>query len=160
MKYTAISIMMLFFFGLATAQASDNPVAMSAKEDVEALKSTFNANTSSDCYQLTLGEQVVKGSTEVSSADLQAALGGPITIVATGSCAGVSSIESIRMEISYHSGTDVEYPVDQLEEIQSMPAIGERLLYNAKEVRFVGISIKDVNGELHTVADQKFILRD
>ena len=158
MKNTAILFSLLFCMSLVQSQTSNALGSSEFSDDVRFLKENFDSQGVQSCYKMFVGEieQGDNGFREVDVMELRKALAEGPTVSATGTCKGVSSVESINLIIVYNDGTEMEYPVSRLAEIKGMPSVGERLLHNAKEVRFQEISVKDTDGVVHEVPNQVF----
>ena len=161
MKYTAFTIVLTLFLGVVQSQSAEAFVRNEVAEDISFFRDNFVQQNDQDCYKLMVGkvEQGSSGRQDVNINDLKSALAEGPSVIADGSCKAVASIESIRMLIVYNNESEIEYPVDKLADIEKTPGIAERLLYDAREVKFVDISVRDADGEVHQLADQIFFIR-
>lgn len=169
MKYTAISISLLFFLVIAQSQQAEPVNTAEFSEDVEFLKTfgtidnedpnTLNS-TEEGCYTFMLGDvkQDMSGRLEIDINVLRRALAAGPSVVAGTSCKAVASVENMRMLVIYNNDSEIEYPVEKLSEMRSNPGISERLLFDAREVKFVDIQIKDADGMEHNLGDQTFFI--
>lgn len=151
--FSTITIALLCL--IATSQATDIFTG-ELKED--ALFLTSDDNGDDDCYIFKLGEVEHRGKSEqkISSIDLREVLGTTPVIIAKSGCAAPVTVNPASMTITYSDGRIMNYPADQMYQIQENQGVAERFLYDAVSVLFTNISFTDEAGTTRALKDKMF----